>query len=580
MPIERFHRVTRRVAGSLCAVWLVLASLPSALADWQPVTGGISYQSFQLSGPRRVFVARLDRSAERAVVDTTIARGRLFTGAEVVPAQVERAQGRLAHWQDEWGTTNRVVAAINGSFFNRSTGIPTGGQVSGGFYAEPFDEFQPGGFAFMADGSTAITDCVFNRNEKQVLTLPDESTIRIDGINQPRGDNDLVLYTSHLGDATPLGSNGFEVILAMARPIGQAPLPGGTVGVVRAVGQGGGHRLLFDEVVLSGTGGKAEHLGQLTVGNQVTLSLEITPRSPDCSEPAPLDLTGVYGALQGSYHFLEDGTIRQFDGGGAVVLHPRTAVAYNDEYIFFVVVDGRSDASIGMTTAQLAAFCRDQLGATDGVEQDGGGSSILWLDGSIMNSPSDGSPRPVANSLVMVSLEPSDRSNRYWAGDQLMLANDSIRRHGPGPGHAELDTVPAGTMVEVFDHGAAGRLVHGENWWLVDALGSRGWLVASDLPEPPPRPDGGPGDGDGGSGSPDGDGGISATGEGSGGCGCRGAGQPGSWPGVVLVVAAAAFGRRRRDRLTLLPIASILDQSQLGGALTGCITRAWMCITT
>jgi len=33
---------------------------------------------------------------------------------------------------------------------------------------------------------------------------------------------------------------------------------------------------------------------------------------------------------------------------------------------------------------------------------DGGGSSTLWLGGKIMNSPSDGRERSVANALILL----------------------------------------------------------------------------------------------------------------------------------------------------------------------------------
>ncbi|MHC4885277.1 MAG: phosphodiester glycosidase family protein, partial [Planctomycetota bacterium] len=35
----------------------------------------------------------------------------------------------------------------------------------------------------------------------------------------------------------------------------------------------------------------------------------------------------------------------------------------------------------------------------------GGGSSTLWHNGRVVNSPSDGTPRPVGNALVLLSRE-------------------------------------------------------------------------------------------------------------------------------------------------------------------------------
>ncbi len=66
---------------------------------------------------------------------------------------------------------------------------------------------------------------------------------------------------------------------------------------------------------------------------------------------------------------------------------PRTAVAFNDDYIFFIVVDGRdSQHSVGMKISQLAAFAKDVLGAKFGISQDGGGSSTMVINGEVVNN--------------------------------------------------------------------------------------------------------------------------------------------------------------------------------------------------
>jgi exopolysaccharide biosynthesis protein len=44
-------------------------------------------------------------------------------------------------------------------------------------------------------------------------------------------------------------------------------------------------------------------------------------------------------------------------------------------------------------------------GCTYAMNLDGGGSSTLWLGGRIMNSPSDGQERKVANGLIVIVTE-------------------------------------------------------------------------------------------------------------------------------------------------------------------------------
>ncbi len=69
--------------------------------------------------------------------------------------------------------------------------------------------------------------------------------------------------------------------------------------------------------------------------------------------------------------------------------HPRTAVAkLKDGKFLMVTVDGRSESSGGMSLQQLAEFLLEQ-GATDAMNLDGGGSTTMFLNGKVVNHPSD-----------------------------------------------------------------------------------------------------------------------------------------------------------------------------------------------
>ncbi len=49
-----------------------------------------------------------------------------------------------------------------------------------------------------------------------------------------------------------------------------------------------------------------------------------------------------------------------------------TRYAFNDRYIYFLVIDGRSKESVGMTFTEAGFFCRDELKASHAALQDGG----------------------------------------------------------------------------------------------------------------------------------------------------------------------------------------------------------------
>lgn len=82
--------------------------------------------------------------------------------------------------------------------------------------------------------------------------------------------------------------------------------------------------------------------------------------------------------------------------------HPRTAIGLlPDGQMILVVVDGRRTGIAGGVTMQQLAHMLHILGAVSALNLDGGGSSVLWVDGKICNNPSDGQERTVANSLLV-----------------------------------------------------------------------------------------------------------------------------------------------------------------------------------
>lgn len=81
--------------------------------------------------------------------------------------------------------------------------------------------------------------------------------------------------------------------------------------------------------------------------------------------------------------------------------HPRTIVATRrDGATMFIIVDGRNEMLQGITLTESVELCQ-YLNAIHAINFDGGGSSCLVIQNQIMNIPSDGKPRSVANFLVL-----------------------------------------------------------------------------------------------------------------------------------------------------------------------------------
>lgn len=83
---------------------------------------------------------------------------------------------------------------------------------------------------------------------------------------------------------------------------------------------------------------------------------------------------------------------------------PRTAIGITaDSILINMVVDGRQTHSVGVTLQTLANML-SELGCTDAINLDGGGSSAMFADGKLINKPSDGTQRAVPTAVTLVKV--------------------------------------------------------------------------------------------------------------------------------------------------------------------------------
>ena len=502
---------------------------------WQPVGDGIDYQEFHLSDPlNNVYVARLDRANPNAILDSAISGGVISHGTERVSDMFKRYDDAINFWGGSWGQRNKVVVAINGSYFN-AIGAPESGQISSGWYAKRFDDLGGGsGLAFKMDRKVFIGQCVKNEASKQTVKITRGTqtlkTLRIDGVNIPRGDNQLILYTPQYDDATHTNASGVEVVVEMTRPDLNLTGERTVDGFVRQIlDQSGQTPIPFDAVILSASGSARDSLlANIKVNDEIGIYQEITEYNKECtgSDPNPdADWAKTYASIGGAFVILNNGEIQHNDNTGATARSPRTAMAYNDQSIFFIVVDGRSELSGGMTFDELAAFSRDVLGASWAIAQDGGGSSVMVVNGEIKNYPVSacnavylplvsntgaasgpsrqsgqlpGSPkappphvaynlysceRPVANGMMMVNVLPAQRSVTFSPFDMIVAHGPAEVRLGPGTNYAAIATLPSGAKGIIIPHfeKVNGIQAKGSHWWKVAFGDITGWVSEDSL---------------------------------------------------------------------------------------------------
>jgi hypothetical protein len=520
---------------------------------------GIDWQKFHLNSPRPIdiFVARMHRITETATVDTAIAQGTISQGRETISGMAARYDGAINYWGytepvsntwlQAWGSRNDVAVAINGYFFDRDggTGVPWSGVVHSGSYDRRFtDNVGDAGFAWTHERQAFIGSCVYHTGNKNEVLFERAGSYapNIEAINVPRDNEDVILYTAQYDSDTGTGSDALELLVEMSGPSQILPKPAGNVGYIRRISTSqGSSPLYFDYVVLSFWGDARAALenrinsGLIAVGDRVNIFQEIT----DCASAPSHDWTKTYASLGGDYHFLNDSVVRyDFSNNDANVPNSRTAIAYNANHVYFVVVDGFRPDSIGITVGELGEFLRDHpdIQATDAVSLDSGTSSTMVINGAVVNntecnftrdcgvladqglgkSPQEtvldpaltyktewdnptGQVEPlVCTALLMVSSESVSRSQVFTPTQLITATASTAIRLGPGTNYASLGTISPGMTGDVVGNFSQTNGVLAKNgagfsyWWFVDMGDLTGWVPEETLaggttpPEPPP----------------------------------------------------------------------------------------------
>jgi hypothetical protein len=458
-------------------------------AQWRSVDAGIEYQKFALDGPVNAYVARADRQKKNWTIDTCIGKGTLRSGRETVSEMAERYDGSF----NLIGEYFDVKVAINGDYFSFKTDQPPSGQIMSGWFVKRFLEYSGGsGFVWTFDRQAYLGGNVRNSKKFQKVIFADAQEMKILNINAPRGKHELVLYTPQYADKTYTSPDGVEVVVQVDHPLGLAAKSGPTTGRVVDIRQNADPTLLpFDNVVLSGHGSAGKKLlDRAKVGQKLRFDLGL--KDYGVNELSPRNWRNVRASIGGHFYCVMGGKVpaerwERKGKPGAINRHPRTAVAFNDRYIYFIVVDGRSKESAGMTITELGNFCVEYLGASYTIAQDGGGSSTMWVDGKVMNVPSDGQQRRVVNGYMMVLICDSKKSTTLSKGDRFQTKVKKQLRLGPGTNYGIVTNIAAGQRGEIIEHRLNGIYAKKKYWWKCRVGESEGWFSGDRLEATPAK---------------------------------------------------------------------------------------------
>jgi len=290
------------------------------------------------------------------------------------------------------------VAGVNGDFFAMTGGnyttVPLGFHVDNGELVTLPDPSRSV-FSRLADGSAQIG--VFKVNPW--LMGPNDLLYPISAVNRPPEHGELALFTAKFGKQTRVYRPVTHFVLSgLSGPV----KPGGEVtGRIAAMAVTEQTEIPAEGAVLAANGVAGYALRGLKVGDEVRIR---TLMSPQVGE--------VRLAIGGGPRLVRDGRIsvenrgERFAASFASRRHPRTGLGLRDGTLVLVTVDGRQPGySDGMTLPEFAQLFVD-LGCKEAMNLDGGGSTTMVVRNQVVNSPSDGAPRRVANGLGLFSTAP------------------------------------------------------------------------------------------------------------------------------------------------------------------------------
>jgi exopolysaccharide biosynthesis protein len=393
------------VAGRLPEVLAPGAPFPgivSGAVEREAVAPGVGRATYRLltaAGPLVVSVVAVDPSDPEVRLGSVLANERIVSKDETTSSMAHRTG---------------AVAGINGDYFDiNATGAPVGVLVRNGALLRT-PSARPA-LTVTADGGVR-----FERYRFSGTVAFGPVSVPVTAVNEWPPQAGVSVLTPEFG---PLPSGTSGIAVAELEPAGgdaSTPVSGGNAPTPVVGGRSPTRSYRVISVsngapAASSSGGSAAGLrlayGPAAQGyGPLPGPGEIVSVAFDTDPP----LAGVWAAVGGGPLLLENGAPVDDPGSPNYADRARripasAAARLPDGTLLLVVVDGRHPAtSIGVNRAELIALLR-ALGATDAMLFDSGGSATLVArvlgdaGASVVNEPSDGVERPVADGLFVYS---------------------------------------------------------------------------------------------------------------------------------------------------------------------------------
>lgn len=264
-----------------------------------------------------------------------------------------------------------AIVAINGGYFKPETGTPLGTlMINKKIYTGPiYDRVAIG---FFDDGYNMA------RLKLDAKIKTNKGEITVDNINQPRMlSTHVIVYTRDWGQMSPLTPKyGIQAVIQNNKLIKTSYQP---------------CEIPENGYVIVGPESKIKPFKD---SKKFSLDAKMSP-----------DWKGVNHILSGGPYLVKDGEVfvdmtaeKLASIGGR---NPRTAIGYTkDNHLIMITADGREGASVGLTLNELANLMK-QLGCINAMNLDGGGSTVMYVNGRVVNRPAIQGGIPLSHTLVV-----------------------------------------------------------------------------------------------------------------------------------------------------------------------------------
>jgi exopolysaccharide biosynthesis protein len=283
-------------------------------------------------------------------------------------------------------TRHGAIAAINAGFFRLDKSIFAGDaagilKIDKVVLSESFQER----IALLISNKPDKTEIYFDHINLRGELLIDGKEFIISGINRERKKDELIIYKPEFGRTTLTDSSGLEIIVRNNK-------------ITQILDNEGSTKIPADGFVISVSGTERnEILPFMKKNKKIRLyfsnidfkggnnfsyerfssfieSEDVTNGVPQLIKEGKIEITWEQEKASKSFYETK---------------HPRTAVAkLKDGKFLMITVDGRSEESGGIGLEDLAKLLLE-FGGTDAMNLDGGGSTTMFLDGKVVNHPSD-----------------------------------------------------------------------------------------------------------------------------------------------------------------------------------------------